>query len=119
MKKLYDGDAFKKRLKSKKSMITMSIMEDWEIDVNELELSKDAKDKYLRGPPLGRQQSSEKMKMDEMEDIAEEDIESELSEMLDKLVINPKIRYNEIVASPKVFVDFLKSKLVPSNALIT
>lgn len=39
--------------------------------------------------------------------------------MLDKLVINPKIKYNEIVASPKVFVDFLKSKLVPPNDLIS
>jgi hypothetical protein len=93
-------------------------MDDWEIDVNELELSQDAKDKYLRRPPLGRHQSSEKMNLDEIEEIAEEDIESELSEMLDKLVINPKIKYNEIVASPKVFVDFLKSKLVPPNDLI-
>lgn len=32
--------------------------------------------------------------------------------MLNKLVVNPKIKYSEIVASPKVFIDFLKSKLV-------
>lgn len=39
--------------------------------------------------------------------------------MLNKLVVNPKIKYSEIVASPKVFVDFLKSKLVLPEDLIS
>jgi hypothetical protein len=38
--------------------------------------------------------------------------------MLNKLVVNPKIKYSEIVASPKVFIDFLKSKLVSTDDLV-
>lgn len=50
MKKYYDAEAIKKKLKSRRSVLTQRIMDDWEIDVNELELSQDAREKYYKKP---------------------------------------------------------------------
>lgn len=36
LKKIYDGEGIKKKVRSKKSVLTQRIMDDWEINVNEL-----------------------------------------------------------------------------------
>ena len=41
----------------------------------------------------------------------EEDFETELSEMLEKMVVSPLIKYSELVVSPRIFVEYLQSKL--------
>lgn len=45
-----------------------------------------------------------------MEEIEEEDFETEISEIIERLIVNPKVKYNEIIASPRIFIEFLQSK---------
>lgn len=45
-----------------------------------------------------------------LEDKEEEDIHSEMEDLLNRLIISPKIKYSYIIAYPKIFVEFLNSK---------
>lgn len=41
-----------------------------------------------------------------------------MEELLDKLILNPRIKCNEIIAYPKIFVEYLNSKFRTPEDLI-
>lgn len=105
-----DGLSNKNIKSSKKSIVTQKIINDWEINIEELELSQEVKKKYSKKSGSSSNSETKKINLKEIEERDEEDFESEISELLSKLIIHPKVKYNQMHANPKPFLDFLKSK---------
>ncbi len=52
-----------------------------------------------------------KASVHQIDDLVDQDVQLELSQFLDKFLVDPIYKYYEVVATPKVFADFIKAKL--------
>lgn len=103
------------------------IVEDCQISVDELDVSQNLKDKYLKPnsisldverPEHSETSSRGRMALNEIEELTKEDFESEIDEIFHHVIINPKARYTHIIGSNKLFKEFLKHKLATPDSLI-
>lgn len=58
------------------------------------------------------------MPIDQIEDIDDQDVEYQLSELLDKFSVDPLYKYHEIVSTPQSFIKFIKNKLITDFDLL-
>jgi hypothetical protein len=90
-----------------RSKIVERIMENWNISAKELILNKKKTSFLINSQKLKKRKAMEFVEIEEKE---EEDFELEMEELLNRLIISTKITYSEIIAYPRIFVDFLDSR---------
>lgn len=89
-----------------RSKLVEKMMESWNINAQEFQKAR-MKPHSIFSPKLIRKKA---FAFENLEDKEEEDIHSEMEDLLNRFIISPKIKYSYIIAYPKIFVEFLNSK---------
>lgn len=87
------------------------MLDDRQIGINELDQSDEVVSNY--NAKSSRRISA--MNLSEIDEAAEEDFEEELEMLLSSLIINPKVKYSETIVYPKIFVEFIESRMIKSR----
>lgn len=82
-------------------------MEDLNITPHELNMPPKKKSSNRH---LNKRKKTLNLHSIDMLEVEEEDFQEEMEELLNRLIVSPKVKFSEIIAYPRIFVKFLNSK---------